>query len=174
MDTQPPPLGESGWNTSQLAGATSNTEILGTQQECRHKLVHRDAANAATKHMTQDAHLKIVRKTGSSKNKKQHAVGCEYIHMEANGGQLTVSRTAGVRRELRNECITARNGKLPWSKKAFVRTVREIEHHDVVSSGIFADEFPDKHLREWTKQALITLEEAMEAYMVEVTAEFYC
>jgi len=73
-----------------LAGAKSNTEILSTQQDHRHKLVHRDAANAATKHMTQEAHLKIVRKTGSSKNKKQHAVGCENIHIQANGGQLTV------------------------------------------------------------------------------------
>jgi len=52
--------------------------------------------------------------------------------------------------------------------------VCEIEHHDVVSSGIFADEFADKHPREWKKQALITLEEATEAYMVEVTAEFHC
>jgi len=49
-----------------------------------------------------------------------------------------------------------------------------MEHHDVISSGIFADEFPDKHSREWTKQALITLEEATEAYMVEVTPEFPC
>jgi len=90
MDTQPPPPGESESNTGRLVGATSNTEILGAQQEHRHKLVHRDAANTATKHMTQDAHLKIVRKTGTSKNKKQHAVGCEYIQIEANGGQLTV------------------------------------------------------------------------------------
>jgi len=65
-------------------------DIPGTQQERRHKSVHRDAANAATKHMTQDTHLKIVLKTGSRKNKKQHAVGCEYIQIEANGGQLTV------------------------------------------------------------------------------------
>jgi len=79
-----------------------------------------------------------------------------------------------VRRELCNEFITARNWKPPWSTKAFVCTVREIEHHDVVSSGIFADEFPDKRPHEWTKQALITLEEATEAYMVEVTAEFHC
>jgi len=57
---------------------------------------------------------------------------------------------------------------------AFVRTVSEMEHHDVVSSGIFADEFPDNHPREWTKQALITSEEATEMYMVEVTAEFHC
>jgi len=73
-----------------LAGATSNTEILGTQQDRRHKLVHHDAADAATKHMTQDAHLKIVRKTGSRRNKKQHAVGCEYFHIDPIGGQLTV------------------------------------------------------------------------------------
>jgi hypothetical protein len=86
MDTQPPPPGESRSNTGRLAGATSNTEILGTQQECRYKLVHHDAANVATKHMSQDAHLKIVRKTGSSNNKKQHAVGCKYILIEANGG----------------------------------------------------------------------------------------
>jgi hypothetical protein len=80
----------------------------------------------------------------------------------------------GVRRELRNEFIAARNGKPPWSTKAFVSTVRKIEHRHAISSGIFADEFPDKHPREWTKQALIILEEAMEAYMVEVTAEFHC
>jgi len=49
-----------------------------------------------------------------------------------------------------------------------------MEHHDVVTSGIFADEFLDKHPHDWTKQALITLEEATEAYMVEVTAEFHC
>jgi hypothetical protein len=65
-------------------------EILGTQQERRHKLVHRDAADAATKHRTQDAHRKIVRKTGCRRNKKQHAVRCEYIHIDAIGGELTV------------------------------------------------------------------------------------
>jgi len=51
---------------------------------------------------------------------------------------------------------------------------REIEHHDVVSSGIFADEFPDEHPRESAKQALITLEAATEAYTVEVSAKFHC
>jgi hypothetical protein len=70
-----------------LEGAISNTEILGTQQERRHKVVHHDAVNVATKPMTQDAYLKIVRKTGSSKNKEQHAFRREYIHIEANGGQ---------------------------------------------------------------------------------------
>jgi len=90
METQPPPPGESGWNTGRLAAATSNQEILGTQHERRQNLVHRDADDAATKHMTQDAHLKIVRKTGRRRNKKQHAVGCEYIHIDAIGGQFSV------------------------------------------------------------------------------------
>jgi hypothetical protein len=58
--------------------------------------------------------------------------------------------------------------------KAFAHTVCKIEHHDVVTSGIFADELPDKHSQEWTKQALITLKEATEAYMLQVTAEFHC
>jgi hypothetical protein len=53
----------------------------------------------------------------------------------------------------------------------FLRTVRKIEHHDIVGAGIFADEFCDKRSRMWTKQALITLEEATEAYMVEVLAQ---
>jgi len=88
VDTQPPPAGESGSNTGRLAGAISNAKFLGTQKERRQKLVHRDAANVATKLMTQDVHLKIVRKTGSSRNKKQHAVGSRYIIIVANGGQL--------------------------------------------------------------------------------------
>jgi hypothetical protein len=90
MDTQPPPPGESGSNTGRLVGATSNTEHLGTQQVGRPKLARCDAANLATKHMTLDAHLKIICKTGSSKNKMKHAVGCEYILIVANVGQLTV------------------------------------------------------------------------------------
>jgi hypothetical protein len=87
MDTQPPAAGGSGSNTARLLGATSTTELLGTQRLRRQKLFHRDAANVATKDMTQDAHLKIIRKTGSSTNRKQHAVGCEYILIVANGGQ---------------------------------------------------------------------------------------
>jgi hypothetical protein len=53
-------------------------------------LVYRDAGNAASKHMTQDAHLTIVCMTGRSKNRKQWAVGCEYIHIDANRSHLTV------------------------------------------------------------------------------------
>jgi hypothetical protein len=43
----------------------------------------------ATQNMTQDAYLKIIHKTGISKNKKQHTIGCEYIHIAVNDGQLT-------------------------------------------------------------------------------------
>jgi hypothetical protein len=86
MDTKPPLADECGSNTGRLAGATSNTDLLGTQLERRRKLVHRDAANVATKHMTHDAQLKFVCKTGSSKNKKQRGVRCENILFKANGG----------------------------------------------------------------------------------------
>jgi hypothetical protein len=65
----------------------------------------------------------------------------------------------------------AHNGKYPWSTKAYLRTVREIEHHDVVSSGIFVHEFGDNGPREWLKQALKIWEEAMESYVVEVIAK---
>jgi len=90
MDTQPSQPGESGSDSSQLPGATSNALLIGTEQKRRHQLVHRDATNAATENMTQDAHWKIVHKTRCSKRKTQHTVGSEYIHNEVNGRQLTV------------------------------------------------------------------------------------
>jgi hypothetical protein len=43
-----------------------------------------------------------------------------------------------------------------------------------VSSEILAQEVPDNDPREWTKQAVITVEETTKAYMVEVIAEFNC
>jgi len=173
MDTKPPPLGESRSNTGRLAWATSTTEILGTQQERRRKLVYRDAAIVATKDVAQDEHSKIIHKTVISQNKKQHAVGCEYIHMEVNGSELTVYRPAGVHRGVHIEFISAYNREPPWSTRVYICTVRTIEHHDVVSSGILADESPDKRPCEWMKQSIITVMEATEAYMVEVTAEFH-
>ena len=90
MATQTPQPGENGTKPGGSTGITHNESLSGTQQECRHQLVHHDAVNAATKNMTQDVHLKIVRKTGSSNNKKQHAIGCEYIHIKVNHGQRIV------------------------------------------------------------------------------------
>jgi len=80
----------------------------------------------------------------------------------------------GVHRKPRNNFIAGRNGKPQRSPQAFDYTVHEIEHQDVVISGTFAEEFVDKHPCEWTKQAFLTLEEAMKVYMVEVIAEFHC
>jgi hypothetical protein len=53
------------------------------------------------------------------------------------------------------------------------RTASDIENWDLVSSGIIPDEVTDKNPREWTKQALITSEEATEVYMVEVVAKLH-
>jgi hypothetical protein len=68
MDAEPSAGGKSQSNTARRPGATFTMEIVGAQQDRRHNFVHRDTANAATKYMTQDAQLKIVRKTGSRKN----------------------------------------------------------------------------------------------------------
>jgi len=68
--------------------------------------------------------------------------------------------------------IAARNGKPPWSTNSFIHTVCKIVYHDVISSGIFAEQFREKHPWVLTKQALKTLEKAMELYMVEVKAEY--
>jgi len=83
--TQTPQPGNSGSELSRSNGASSNTSLIGTQQECRHQLVHHEAANAATKYMTKDAHLKIVHKTRSCKDKQQHEVECRYIYIVLNG-----------------------------------------------------------------------------------------
>jgi len=157
-----------------MAAASSNTSLIGTQQQHSHQLVHHDAANAATKNMTQDANLKIICKTASSTNQKQHAVGCEYIYLVVTSLQLTGCHTAGLRRELRDQFIAACKGKPPWSTKALVSTVREIQPHDVVSSRIFAENFPEKLPRMGPNEILITLEDATEAYMFEVIAASHC
>jgi len=81
MPTQTPQPGENGTEAGGSMSITPNTSLSGTQQERRHQLVHRNSANMATKNMTEDAHLKIIRKTGSCKNKKHHAIGCKYIHI---------------------------------------------------------------------------------------------
>jgi len=90
MATQTPQPGENSTEPGGSTGVAPNMSLSGTQHERRQQLVHRNTANAATRNMTQDAHLKIVCKTRSSKTKKQHAIGCECIHIKENDGQLTV------------------------------------------------------------------------------------
>jgi len=55
--------------------------------------------------------------------------------------------------------------------KAFFSRIRTIEIHDVVSSGILYYELIDLQPWKWTKQALTTLVDPLEAYIVEVIAE---
>jgi len=90
MATQTPQPGKNGTEPGGSTGVTTNISLSGTQREYRHQLVQRNAANVATKNMTQDAHFKIVRKTGSSKNRQQYTIGCDYIHITVNDGQLTI------------------------------------------------------------------------------------
>jgi hypothetical protein len=59
MDTQTRQPEVTGSELSRTPGLSADTSYDGTQQGHRHQLVHRDTANAATEHMTQDTHLKI-------------------------------------------------------------------------------------------------------------------
>ena len=88
MTTQTSQTTESGSESSETTGASFNASLQGTKQQRRYQLVHREAANVATETKTQDAHLKIVCTTGSSTNKKQHAIGCEYVHIIVDGCEL--------------------------------------------------------------------------------------
>ena len=145
--------------SSRTTGASNTAPPSETQQQHRHQLVHRDAAIVATENMTHKAHLKIEPKTGSSRNMKQHAIICESIHIDINNGYLTVYHTVRALRELRNQFIAPRNRKSPRSTKSFLRTFREIQQHDGVSSGIFTEQFGDKRPAEWTKQASKTFKD---------------
>jgi len=171
MASQRPQTDKSGSESSETMGTLSNVSLEGTQQQRRHQWVRCEAANVANENRTQDAHFKIVPKTVSSANKKRHAIGCEYVHIMLYGRQLIEKWTAGIWGERCDQYLAAHYGKPSWSTKAFVRTVRDIEHQDVVSSAIFADGFGDKHPQEWMKKALNTLEEATEAFVVEVIAD---
>jgi len=153
MDTLTPQPGNSGSKSSRSMGMLSNTSHIGSPQESRHQLVQHGAANAATTNITQDAHLKIDRRTGSSKNEIQHALEGGYIHIVINSHQRNVSCTAGVCRVLHDQFIAACNGKPTWSTKAFVCTVHKMGHHDVVSSEIFLCALPDEHPWEWANQS---------------------
>jgi len=158
MAPQRPQPGVIESKSSRKMGASSNGPLAETQQQRRHQLVHCNTAIAATENMAHDAHLTIVCKARRSNIGKQHAIGCEYLHIDVEGGQLTIQCTAGVRRELCDQFIMASNGKPSLSTNAFVRTVREIEHQYVIRSEIFAHEYHDNGPREWAKQVSMSLE----------------
>jgi len=91
--------------------------------------------------------------------------------MVLEGGQAIMRYTASVRTELHDQFIAARNGQPPWSTNSFIRSVRNTEHHYVISSGIFANVFRNTGPWVLMKQASKTIDEAIESYMVEVIAE---
>ena len=157
MAPQTPQQVERGTESSRTTGVSSRLPSAETKLQRRHHLAHRDTANAATTNMTLDAQLNIVRRTESSKNNPQQTIWCENSWIRVDGRPLMIWHAAGVRRELRDQLLAARNGNPPWSTKASVRTVCEIEHYDVMRSGNFVNEFSDKNPREWTKQALTTV-----------------
>jgi len=171
MDPQTPQPGASGSESSRTTGTTSIAPPAESQQQRRHHLVHWVCSNAATANMTLDAHLKIVHRTRGSRNMMQHAIGCGELQMEVGGSHPTIECTAGIRRERHDQFIATTNGKSPWSTKPNVCTVRKIKYHEGVSTGIFTHKFRDKCPWAWAKQAVKTLEEAAESYMVEVIAD---
>jgi hypothetical protein len=90
MDTEKPHPGVTGSELSLTTGVSADKSPNGTQQEHCHKLVHHDDSNAPSMHMPQYPPSKIFPKTGSSKNKKQHPIGRDYIYTVVNGHQITV------------------------------------------------------------------------------------
>ena len=63
--------------SSWMTDASTNAPLAETQQQCRHDIVHRGAAIAATDNLVLVAHLKKVRKMGRSNNRQWHAIRCE-------------------------------------------------------------------------------------------------
>jgi hypothetical protein len=91
-----------------------------------------------------------------------------------NGNQPTVWGIAGISNKRCDQCIAVHTVKPPLLTKVFVHSVRQIEHHHIVSSTIIGHCFSDKHAQLWSKQVAITLVEATEEDMVEVVPAFHC
>jgi len=66
-----------GSELSWMAGASTNSPPGETKQLCSRQLVPCDAEIVVTENMTQATQLTMVWKTASSKNKKQHTIGCQ-------------------------------------------------------------------------------------------------
>jgi hypothetical protein len=77
--------------------------------------------------------------------------------------QLGTYHTSGVHEVLHDQYIASHNGKHPWSTKALVRTVREIDNHALLSCGTFVDEYCHKCSQECSNQAIKNLDEAPES-----------
>lgn len=121
--------------------------------------------------MTQDAQLNIILKTARSKNTEELLIRCEYIHIVVESFELTIKCTAGVRRELCDQCIAAHKGKPPWWTKTVIGTVTGITLHNAVRFEIFVQQFLNTYPRAQSRHVSLTFEKATESYMVEIITE---
>jgi len=90
MDPQTAPQRTTGSESSRTTVASSNMSPAQTQLQQRHHLVHCHAAHAATYDMTKYVQVQMFPKTGTGRNKKQHAIRCVYICIEVDSRQLTI------------------------------------------------------------------------------------
>jgi len=141
--------GESGSKLSHTASAVFHEPPAVTQQKCGHQSVHSDSANTVTENMNQNPTLTIDVWTESSTNKKQHGIGCEYIHSEVDGSQVTIKSPAAVCGALHDRFVAARNGKPPWSTKILIHSVNKLHVQDIVSCRIFEGELWNNYPQEW-------------------------
>jgi len=79
-------VSELSWQTA----ASSNAPPSETQQQCRHRSVHRDAVNAATRNITRNTYLQKVHHTISGENMEQNTINYGYIYIEADDHQQTL------------------------------------------------------------------------------------
>ena len=82
-----------GAESNRTTGRWRNAPNGKTQQQCTLHLVQRDTGIVATKNVTQNAHLKMVRKAGKSKNNKQHLIKGGSFNIIADNGQLRIYNT---------------------------------------------------------------------------------
>jgi len=101
----------------------------------------------------------------------QHVIECELTHIGVDGYQQTIQFTAGIWRDLSEQQKAAYNGNPPSSSMGICCISLEIERHCSIISGIVLSDFHVNHVWQYTKQALNTVENAMEAYVVGVPAK---
>jgi hypothetical protein len=81
---------------------------------------------------------------------------------------------AGIHIELRVKFKVTWNRNPQSATTLHGHTVGDIDHHTVITTESLAGEFHDNCLREWTKDAVNTVEESMNAKIVEVIVKMYC
>jgi len=156
---------------SWQSGASFHVPSAWTKQQPTYMIVRCDTANVASQIMTQDTHSNKVSNTRNTASKMHNAIQCDEIHDEVDIRQQSIYWTSSIQWELYDEFCSVHEWYPPWSSNALVGIVRNIKQHEVISSAMFAFEFHEQHSWELMKEALNTLEEVMEAYIVEVIAE---